>query len=80
MIARIAALSAAALLSLHMSQTLKNRRENPCRRCHYPAFHDGERLVLETQGGLAFATPADAARYEEDYARPFGVTGDPPAR
>ncbi len=76
----VAAVLATALLSFHVSRKVKNRWEDPCRHCHYAAFHRGERLLLETKDGLDFATRADAARYEKDYGRTADITAAPPVR
>ena len=56
-----------AALSLSLAQKAQFMREDPCRRCHYLAFVQGEPLINEKGEPIRFATRAVARAYEADY-------------
>jgi len=57
----------AAAVSLSLAQKAQSMRDDPCRRCHYLAFVQGEPLISETGEPIRFTTRAAALSYEAQY-------------
>ena len=70
-----AVLTASTLAALafgvrHELRAIADRDTRPCPDCRALAFFGGAALVDEQGHRLRFATPALAAKYAADYARP----------